>query len=474
MADGLNYESKLGPAARGPMVELMYLAAPTVAQSVSYTVMQFIDTWMLSRLGYEAPTAAGSAGLLAFSVICFGFGMLLVVNTLASQSFGRGEYRQCGTYLWQGFWVGLAYSVLVLPMVPLAPHVFHLFGHHERMAHLEGVYLQIVLGATVFKMIGTAAGQFLLATNRPNSVLASAVIGVSANVVVAYGIVLGHFGMPKMGVVGAAWAQNAGALAETLVLLVFVFSSQRGKFNELDWRLRWREALVLVRIGASSGLQIVADVLAWTIFLAGVMAQLGENAMAANQFMFRYMVVSFMPAVGISQAVTALVGRYIGMRRLDLAMNRANLGFILAAIYMLGCGIAMAIFRYPLIRVFTHDPEVVRLGATLLVFAGIYQVFDAMYVVYNGALRGAGDTFVPAVVTAGLCWGITVFGGWLIARNFPALGVAGPWVACTAYGIILGVFMVVRFRRGSWQAIHLEAEAASNVPNGSARLSTTS
>src|SRR2546423_10026734 len=74
-----------------PLRELLLLAAPTVAQSVSYTVNQFIDTLMLSRLGADEPTAAGNAGMLAFSVICFGYGMLLVVNTLVIQNYRRGD-----------------------------------------------------------------------------------------------------------------------------------------------------------------------------------------------------------------------------------------------------------------------------------------------------------------------------------------------------------------------------------------------
>ena len=90
-----------------------------------------------------------------------------------------------------------------------------------------------------------------------------------------------------------------------------------------------------------------------------------------------------------------------------------------------------------------------RIGATLLVFAAIYQFFDAMYIVYNGALRGAGDTFVPAVATAVLCWSITVVGGLVIARTMPRFGPAGPWTAATVYGAILGIFMYTRFV--AWQ-----------------------
>src|SRR5262249_26337525 len=151
------------------------------------------------------------------------------------------------------------------------------------------------------------------------------------------------------------------------------------------------------------------------------------------------------PAFGISVAVTALVGRYIGMRRVDLAEKRANLGFMLCAMYMLSCGLAFFLFRHKLIGLFTDDPTVRAYGAKLLTFAAVYQFFDALYIVYNGALRGAGDTFVPAVATAVLNWSITVGAGFCLARFFPQFGIAGPWTAATIYGTILGSFIWLRF-----------------------------
>src|SRR5258706_12262459 len=80
---------------RSAMRELLVLAAPTVAQMASYTVMQFIDTWLLSHYGSNKltglePTAASNAGLFAFSLISLGFGAMFVVNTLVSHSYGRG------------------------------------------------------------------------------------------------------------------------------------------------------------------------------------------------------------------------------------------------------------------------------------------------------------------------------------------------------------------------------------------------
>src|SRR5205807_827303 len=142
----------------------------------------------------------------------------------------------------------------------------------------------------------------------------------------------------------------------------------------------------LIGVGVPSGVQIVADVLAWSLFGMWVMGRFGTNNMAANTYMFRYMVLSFMPAFGIATAVTALVGRYIGRKQPDVAARRAHLGFVVTAVYMMTCGLGFFLGRNVLIRLFSQDPEVLRIGAMLLVFAAVYQFFDGMYIVYNGAL----------------------------------------------------------------------------------------
>jgi MATE family multidrug resistance protein len=453
---------QLEPPARRPLVELLLLAGPTIAQMASYTTMQFADTWMLSRLGVAEPTAAGNAGLFAFSIIGFGVGVLFCVNTLVSQHFGQKDYAACGRYLWQGVWFGVFFGLFACCALPFAPRIFGLMGHEPLLAGMEATFFRISVAATAIKLASTAFGQFLLAVNRPWVVLMAAVLGVSANAGANYFLIFGHGGFPKLGVAGAAIGTNIGVTVELLVLLcVAMTPSLRSRFNTLDLRLRVAQMRTLLSIGVSSGVQLVADVFAWGIFSLVVMGQFGDKAMAANIFLFRYISVSFMPAYGISIAVTALVGRYIGAGRPEISRQRAHLGFTVTAIYMMTCGLIYILGRNVLMALFTKDPEVQRIGATLLIFGGIYQLFDAMYIVYNGALRGAGDTFVPAVATAVLCWSIAVFGGYAVAKTFPQWGPTGPWTIASIYGLILGIFMLVRFQRGKWIAINLDSRDAS-------------
>lgn len=457
----------IGPIEVKPFAELLSLALPTVAQMMSYTLMQLLDAWMLAHASggnVDAATAVGNAGLLAFAFISFGMGVLWIVNTLVSQSFGRKDYHECGRYVWQGVWVAVIFSIVMLAFIPLLGPAFKFMGHEARLVQMEDTYIRIVLAASIFKLLGAVFSQFLLAIDRPKLVLLSTVGGVAVNALAGWVMIFGVLGCPKLGVVGAAWAQNIGVAVETAILIGFSCTAAiRKTYNLADWKPRWAEMKTLLVVGTPSGLQILADILAWTLFGLWILARFGTAAMAGQNFMMQYMKVSFMPAFGISVAVTALVGRYIGMRRPDIAEQRANLGFVVCAIYMVICGLGFFLGRHVLMELFTNDPEVLRIGATLLGFAAIYQFFDAMYIVYNGALRGAGDTFVPAVATAILNWGITVGGGFLIAVKFPQWGIAGPWTIATGYGIILGLFIWLRFKRGKWRQIHLE-DAGDSKP----------
>ena len=454
-----------------PLGELLRLAGPTVAQMASYTLMQFADRWMLAYVGDLHATAAGTAGLTFFCFLGFGFGVLLVVNTLASQSYGRGDHAAAGRYLWQGIWFALAFGLLTAASYPLAGELFRAMGHEPRVATLEAEYFRVVALGAPPKLVATALGQFLLGIHRPMVVFVAAALGVVANLLANWLLIYGHFGFPALGVAGAAWGTNAAVLVELLVMGAFIARPAMVRaFNSLDWRLRPHLMRTLLRVGTPAGFQLICDIAAWTVFLNVIIGGFGTAALAANSFAFTYMHLCFMPAIGVGHAVTALVGKYIGMGRHDLAGRRAHLGFVVCAIYMVTTGLLLALFRHPLIGVFSDDPEVHRIGATLMLFVAAYQIFDAMFVVYVGALRGAGDTLVPAVIQAALVWTIVVGGGLLTKAYAPQYGVAGPWTLATVFGGILGLFLLTRFQRGGWKHIRLhgderdaESRTASNV-----------
>ncbi len=447
---------------RSPLAELLGLALPTVMQMASYTFMHFIDTWMLARVGDVAATAAGGAGMFAWTLLSFGIGTLFIVNTLASQSYGRGDLPEAGRYLWQGIWLGVMYTPIVTALTLLLPGAFARMDHGPELLAAETAYLRIILLANPLKLVATSLGQFLIAINRPNAVLIGAVSGVGVNAGLAFVLIFGEFGAPAMGVRGAAIAHVCGIGVEMLALGAIAFTpSIRVPCRLADFRLYAREVRMLLCVGIPSGVQLVTEMLAWALFQSWVVHSLGEAAMAANTYLFRFLPLSFLPAIGIGSAVTALVGRHIGEKNPDAAMHSANLGFRVTLTYMAACGVFFFLFRDRLMGIFTHDATVLRIGGILLAYAAFYQFFDAMYCIYNGALRGAGDTTVPAIAMGGMCWLFLVLAGAFVAKRYPQWGIHGPWAMATLYGVSIGLFLMIRFLRGGWRSIHLETTEPS-------------
>jgi len=198
----------------------------------------------------------------------------------------------------------------------------------------------------------------------------------------------------------------------------------------------------------------------------------GDVALAAGWAAMRYIHVSFMPAFGFGIAVTSIVGRHIGAGRPDLAADRARVGLLMTVGYMAACGALMLAFRTQLVAVFANGAntppevaaEVISVGATLMVAAALFQVFDAIGIIYASALRGAGDTLWPGVLTVVLSWGLIVGGGWGLVRLAPGLGALGPWIGASAYIVTLSIVLAARWHRGAWRTIRVletpEEEAA--------------
>jgi MATE family multidrug resistance protein len=161
-----------------------------------------------------------------------------------------------------------------------------------------------------------------------------------------------------------------------------------------------------------------------------------------------------MQAAGISTATATLVGRYIGAGQPDRAAQRFRSSLVLGG--SAGAVIALAFLFLPdsLVGLFSTDPDVIALGVPLLTIGALYQLFDALSVLSDGALRGAGDTRWPFVVRCLASWLIFLPMAWLLAYRFD-LGLTGAWIGGVFSSATLAVVLYLRFRSGAWRAIRI-------------------
>ena len=266
-------------ADRRPIAELLILALPTVAQMASYTAMNFTDTWMLSRLGLVEPTASANASLFGFALISVGFG-----DDVGRQHARLAELRpgRCAgerTVPVGGRLVRRAVRAAGAAADPAGPGRCSTPSATSRgWRRWRRPTSTSRSAVTALRLAGAAMGQFLLAIDRPNLTLTAALVAVVANIFANYALIFGHFGLPAMGLAGAAWGTNVAALVEVGMLTTFILLPRiRTTYRTLEWRPTWARFRTLLKIGLPSGFQMIGDVMAWAVFGMWVMAFFGTG-----------------------------------------------------------------------------------------------------------------------------------------------------------------------------------------------------
>jgi MATE family multidrug resistance protein len=442
-------------------MQLLTLALPIIGMTVSRMLMGFIDFVMVSQLGTVAQAAISPATIIVFAVACPGMGVANGVQTFVSQADGRGESRLCGAYGWQTIYIALAAALVTWPLAETTPvwygWITALAEREPAMAALEVEYTRIAVWSVPLAVLSIGFNGFFMGVQRTRVVLLAVLLSLVVNATGNYLLIFGKLGFPEMGIAGAAvatvigWAVRAGFLAGALLLPAIDRRYNTRRALAFSWRRLWQ----LIYVGGPTAVQWLVDIGSWVVFLAMIMPPYGTYAAAASNVGLQYMHLSFMPAIGIGLALCSQVGFAIGEGRQDKAVAQTRVAMRVTGIYMGSIGLLFVVGGYPLMRLLSKDPQVINAGVLVLIGAAAFQVFDAMCITYMNALRGAGDTRWPAVVTFACCWGVFIGGGVAVGRVLPQAGLLGPWVMCAAYIIALGLLLRRRWRAGPWRRIRL-------------------
>ncbi len=445
-----------------PTAELLKLAGPIIGMTLSRLAMTFIDFVMVSRLGTDAQAAISPATIFVFAASCLGLGMAQSVQTFVSQADGRNEPHRAGSYLWQTLYIAIFFCALAAPFTLTAGIWFggicNWVGCPQSVTAMQVDYVRIALWMMGPAILCAGLQGFFNGLQRPLVPLLAVIVSLAVNFVGNWLLIFGKLGAPEMGIAGAA----VSTVLAWSVRAVIMFAAVLPAKMESRYRTRsafafdYRKTLEIARVGGPMSIHWLIEIGAFWAFLNVIVPQLGdEHVMAASNIAVQIMHVGFMPAIGIGIALSSQVGFAIGRGRPDLARLRARVAFRLAGGYMALIGLVFLLTRSTLPSLFTSDPEVLAFAAIAMLWVALFQLPDAVSIVYVNALRGAGDTRVPAVVTAIITWTVQIGCAWMLARFVPQWGLHGPWLAMTASIFGLGAFLYLRFQRGAWENIRL-------------------
>ncbi len=416
------------------------LGIPLIGAQLAQLGINTTDVMIVGQLGAEQLAAMVLSAQFLFTILIFGSGFSIAVVPLVAQAYGKGDAASVRRALRMGLWVVTAYWLVAQPAFFYSEEILLAAGQKPDVAKLASGYIDIGHFALLPGLLYNVIRALVSAIGRAGVILKVTVAMLVMNAVLAYSLVLGHFGMPAMGLHGAAIVSVAVQTAGFLFIVGYVQAHQDMRRYEIFvrfWRPDWHALWDVVRLGFPISVTVLAEV---SLFTAAslLMGQIGTIELAAHGIALQWASIAFMIPLGLSQAATVRVGVAHGQGD-HLGLKRAAIVVVIVSCCIAVCG-SILFATAPswlgswFLDIHSADaPKVLAYAAPLIVVAGLFQLVDGLQSIASGLLRGLKDARVPMIMALIAYWPIGFFLAWLLA--FPlGFGGIGIW-----FGFLLGL-----------------------------------
>jgi len=324
------------------------------------------------------------------------------------------------------------------------------FGTTPAVAGIAAAYLRVAFGTVMVLVLAFSCSAVLRGAGDTRTPLVATLIANVINAVAAWALIFGHLGLPALGANGSAWAATMGRTVSAALLVALLFRGRSGiRLSGLaGWWPRRSAARDILRLGIPAAVEQLLITAAFTA-LTILVARLGTDALAASRVVGNAMSVSLLPGFGFAIAATTLVGQSFGAGKPEAGRAAALEALRWALVWMGAAGVLYFVAGNAIVRAFSADPAVLRIGVASLHSMALFQPVWALGIVLSGALRGGGDTRFPLLINASGIWA-SVLLAWLIIGRFGG-GLPQAWL-CFAVVAPLGSLAIwLRFRNQDWQ-----------------------
>lgn len=446
---------------------MLRLAVPLVLAELGWMAMGVVDTIMVGHLrdSAEAIGAVSLGTVLFYLIALFGAGILLGLDTLVSQSFGRGDVEDCHHSLVNSIYVVLVMTPILMAVVWLAIPLMPRFGVNPEVLRLTAPFLKVLLWSTFPLLLYFAFRRYMQGMNLVKPIMFVLITANLVNLVGNWILIYGRFGFPAMGVVGSGWATCISRIYMAVLLFAYIIYydwRHKTKLRNVDFGLDLSRIRELLRLGSPAAAQMSIEVGIFALATV-VIGRLQPAALAAHQIALNVASISYMVPLGISSAAAVRVGQAIGRRDPDAAARAGWAALVLGVGFMSCAAISFVVFPDFIVRIYTADPEVMKIGITLLAVAAIFQLFDGIQIVASGALRGAGETKIPMLAYGIAYWLIGLPLGYYFCFD-RGWGATGVWRGLCIALILIGSFLLAVWRgKVRSLAVQLKEELAQRI-----------
>ena len=427
------------------------LGLPLIGSHLAQMALHVTDTVLLGWYGVNELAAVVLATSTFFVVFILGSGFAQAVMPLVAQALGQGDETRVRRETRMGLWLSIGFGVISYPLFWWSGPLMLALGQNPQVAALAQDFLRIAGLGMIPALLVMALKSYLAALERTQVVLWTTMAAVAVNGVLAYALIFGHFGVPELGVRGAAFS-SVFVQVMTFVLIAVYAAWQPGlrrfRLFQRFWRPDWPAMGQVFRLGWPIGLTGLAES---GLFQATalMMGWIGTVELAAHGITMEVAALTFMVHLGLSNAATVRAGRADGAG--DGRGLRDGARVAIALSFGFGCAMVVMFLTLanPIIALFLDESKpasaaITAYGVQLLAVAALFQLTDAMQVMALGLLRGIRDTRVPMFAAAVSYWLIGIPVGYALA--FPmGWGGFGLWLGLVIGLLFAAVSMMWRF-----------------------------
>ena len=425
---------------------IIQLSIPSILAQISATVMFFIDASMVGHLGAKASAAIGLVETTGWLMGGLASAANMGFSVQVAHFIGANDFEAARRVMRQSLVCCLIWALIIsVSSIAISPFLPYWLGGTQEIAHDASLYFAIFGFCGLFFQMEGLAGSMLKCSGNMKipSVLniGMCVMDVIFNYFFIY--ILG------LGVMGAAIGTGVAILITAILMLYFLLV--KSKMLSLvgrpgSFKPKSDTVSTAFKIGAPMGLQHMLMGGAQIISTL-IVAPLGTIAIAAHSLAITVESLCYMPGYGIAEAATTLVGQGIGAGQQLLTRSFAYLSVSLGITIMTVMGIMMWIFAPELMGIMSPVEEVIVLGTDVLRIEAWAEPMFAAAIVVNGVFIGAGDTFIPAIMSLASMWAVRLS---LAATLAPKYGLKGVWTAMAVELFFRGSIFLGRLFKGGW------------------------
>ena len=430
--------------------QLSSLAGPIFIETLLVMMLGAVDTFMLSRYSDNSVAAVGVVNqlmnlvFLLFEVISIG------TSILCSQYIGAGRrdkvIQVVGISLIFNLFSGM---LLSLGLYSFAGSLLQMMGLRPDLMSDGLPYMEIVGGFAFLQAISLSLSASLRSADKAKYPMYVSMVVNVLNIIGNYSLIFGKFGMPALGVEGAAISTSLCRFVSVVLLFVILFKKHIPSFpKELFSPFLWIELKNLLKIGIPSAGEHFSYSLSQVV-ITYFINMISNHALATRSYIVNIVMFTYIFALSIAQGGAILVGHLVGMKKINAAYTIGKRIMRLGTATSVTLALLTAVFGKHILGMLTSDPWIISTGATILWVEVLLENGRALNFFGVNSLRSAGDIYFPVLVGIVVMWGVQVVGSYLFGISL-GWGLVAMWIVFALDENIRGFIFIRRWNSFKW------------------------